>query len=205
MNEAKHWENIYTTKSANQVGWYAPHLEISMNWIAKLKLAPEDSIIDIGGGASTLVDDLLDLGHRNITVLDLSERAIHLTQERLGKASSSVTWLHGNITEIELPSNHFSLWHDRAVFHFLIEPKTQQKYRDAILKALKKGGYFIIGTFGPDAPAQCSGLPVQRYTFELLSKTFGKEFELKRHLSEIHITPSGIEQSYVYCLFQRIA
>ena len=205
MNEAEHWEEIYTAKPANQVGWYAPHLETSRRWIAELKLAAENPIIDVGGGASTLVDDLLDSGHKNLTVLDLSERAIHVTKERLGNLSSAVTWLHGNVTEIELPSRNFGLWHDRAVFHFLIEQEIAQKYRDAILRALKIGGYFIVGTFGLDAPPQCSGLPVQRYTSELLSDTFGKEFELKRHQNEMHNTPSGVEQAYVYCLFQRTA
>lgn len=205
MKKAEHWEEIYTTLAANSVGWYAPHLETSLKWIDELKLAAEDPIIDVGGGASTLVDDLLASGHRKLTVLDLSERAIHLSKERLGKLSSSVTWLHGDVTETELLPQHYSLWHDRAVFHFLIELEMQQKYRDAILKALNKGGYFIIGAFTTNAPPQCSGLPVQRYTSDTLSTAFGKEFELKRHKNEIHKTPSGIEQAYVYCLFQRTA
>ena len=205
MNEADHWEEIYSTKSANQVGWYAPHLETSMKWIAGLDLAPEDPIIDVGGGASTLVDDLLELGQKKLTFLELSARAIQLTKARLGEPSGAVTWLNGNVTEIELPSRYFCLWHDRAVFHFLIEPETQQKYRDAMLRALKTGGYFIIGTFSPAAPPQCSGLPVQRYTSALLCNTFGKEFELTHSQNEIHRTPSGVEQAYVYCLFQRTA
>ena len=205
MNDAEHWEEIYTSKSADQVGWYSLHLETSMRWIAELKLAPKDPIIDIGGGASTLVDDLLDSGHKDLSVLDLSEKAIHLTKERLGKASRSVTWLQENVTEIELPSQHFKLWHDRAVFHFLVDPEIQHLYRDVVLKTLKKGGYFIIGTFTTNAPPHCSGLPVKRYTPDALSNTFGKEFELKQYNNEIHKTPSGIEQAYVYCLFQRTA
>ena len=202
---SKHWEEIYSTKPANQLGWYAPHLETSRKWIADLELAPEDPIIDVGGGASTLVDDLLDLGHKKLTLLDLSERAIRHTKDRLGKRSGAVTWLKGDVTKIELPSRYYCVWHDRAVFHFLIEPEMQQKYREAILKALRIGGYFIIGTFSPDAPLRCSGLPVQRYTSELLCKTFGKEFELVHHQNEIHGTPSGVKQAYVYCLFQRTA
>jgi ubiquinone/menaquinone biosynthesis C-methylase UbiE len=201
----QHWEKIYTNRSASQVGWYTPHLETSMRWISKLKLAPEDPIIDIGGGASTLVDDLLDLGHRDLTILDLSSKAIHLTKERLGNVSHSITWLHGDVTEIKLPSDYFRLWHDRAVFHFLIESENQRKYRDAILASLKRGGFFIIGAFAPDAPPKCSGLPVQHYTTELLRKSFGKQFKLKHHRNEIHITPSGVKQSYLYCLFQRTA
>lgn len=205
MNETEHWEEIYSTKSANQVGWYAPHLETSRKWIAGLKLAADDPIIDVGGGASTLIDDLLQLGHSKLTFLDLSEKAIQLTKERLGKPSNAVTWLWGDITEIKLPSKYYCLWHDRAVFHFLIEPEVQQKYRESILKALKIGGYFLIGAFSLDAPPQCSGLAVQRYTAGILCQTFGKEFSLRRHQNEVHNTPSGVEQEYVYCLFQRTA
>ena len=205
MNETEHWEEIYSTRSASQVGWYAAHLETSIKWITELKLAPEDPLIDIGGGASTLVDDLLKSGHRNLTVLDLSRRALQLSQQRLNQQSSAITWLNGDVTEIELPPKYFCMWHDRAVFHFLIEAEAQQKYRDAMLKTLKIGGYFLIGTFSPDAPPQCSGLPVQRYTSDLLGKIFGKEFELKRQQNEIHYTPSGVEQAYIYCLFLRTA
>lgn len=205
MNKTGHWENIYHTKSASEVGWYTPHLETSMKWIAELELTPDDPIIDIGAGASTLVDDLLALGHKNLTVLDLSETAIKVAQKRLAKNANAVTWLVGNVTEIELPSRYFSVWHDRAVFHFLIEPEMRQKYLDAMLKALKVGGYFIVGTFALDAPAQCSGLPVQRYTSGHLAKVFGEKFKLQRHQNEVHTTPSGVEQAYVYCLFQRIA
>jgi len=205
MNETEHWEEIYSTRSASQVGWYAAHLETSIKWITELKLAPEDPLIDIGGGASTLVDDLLKSGHRNLTVLDLSRRALQLSQQRLNQQSSAITWLNGDVTEIELPPKYFCMWHDRAVFHFLIEAVAQQQYRDAMLKTLKIGGYFLIGTFSPDAPPQCSGLPVQRYTSDLLGKIFGKEFELKRQQNEIHYTPSGVEQAYIYCLFLRTA
>jgi len=205
MNEAEHWEEIYSTKPVTQVGWYAPHLENSMKWIAELNLAADDPIIDVGGGASTLIDDLLQLDHRKLTYLDLSQRAIQLTKERLGKPSSAITWLCGDVTKIELPSKYYCLWHDRAVFHFLIEPEVQQIYRDSILKALKIGGYFLIGAFSLNAPPKCSGLPVQRYTSEILCKTFGKDFALRRHQNETHNTPSGVEQEYVYCLFQRTA
>lgn len=205
MNKVDHWEKIYATRNSKNVGWFAPHLETSMKWITGLELAEQDPIIDVGGGASTLVDDLLASGHENLTLLDLSQSAIQLAKQRLGKLSASVTWLHGDITIIGLLPQHYTLWHDRAVFHFLIEPEIQQRYKDALLHALKKGGFFIIGTFTSGAPSQCSGLPVQRYTLESLDHTFGKEFELIRYQNEIHKTPSGIEQTYVYCLFQRAA
>ena len=205
MNESEHWDKIYSTKSAQQVGWYTPHLKTSIKWITELNLTAEDPVIDVGGGASTLVDDLLSAGYKELTVLDLSEGAISLTRKRLGTLSSSVTWMNGDVTKIELPSQYFKLWHDRAVFHFLIDTERQQRYKNALLEALKVDGYFIIGTFDLEAPPQCSGLPVQRYTSEILCSTFGKEFQLKRHQHEIHRTPSGLEQTYVYCLFQRTA
>lgn len=205
MNDAEHWEEIYSTKSSKQVGWYTPHLETSIKWITELNLTTEDPVIDVGGGVSTLVDDLLVAGHKKLTVLDLSESAISLTRKRLGALSSSITWLQGDVTQIELPPQYFKLWHDRAVFHFLIDPEQQQRYKDVLLKALKVDGHLIIGTFDLEAPPQCSGLPVQRYTSEILCNTFGKEFQLKRHQHEVHRTPSGVEQTYVYCLFQRTA
>ncbi|MCP4331068.1 MAG: class I SAM-dependent methyltransferase [Gammaproteobacteria bacterium] len=205
MSEAKHWEQIYASRSCRQVGWYAPHLETSIKWIAELDLAKEDPIIDVGGGASTFVDDLLVAGHKNLTVLELAENAIAVSRKRLGRASASVTWLQGDVTQSELPSRYFKLWHDRAVFHFLTDPQQQQRYKDALLEALTVDGHFIIGAFDLQAPSQCSGLPVQRYSAEMLSNRFAKEFRLKRHHHEIHRTPSGVEQSYVYCLFQKIA
>ena len=204
-SDVKHWDEIYSTKSSQQVGWYTPHLETSIKWITELNLATEDPVIDVGGGVSTLVDDLLIAGYKELTVLDLSESAISLTRKRLGTLSSSVTWVKGDVTKVELPSQHFKLWHDRAVFHFLIDKEQQKRYKDALLDALKVDGYFIIGTFSLEGPPQCSGLPVQRYTSEILCSTFGKEFQLKRHQHEIHRTPSGVEQAYVYCLFQRTA
>ena len=156
-----------------------------MKWIAGLNLAADDPIIEIGGGASTLIDDLLQLGHGKPPFIDLSERAIQLTKERSGKPSGAVTWLCGDITKIELPSKYYCLWHDRAVFHVLIEPEAQQKYRDSILKALKIGGYFLIGAFNLDAPPKCSGLPVQCYTAKILCKTFAKKFALRRHQGKL--------------------
>lgn len=190
---------------ADQVGWYKPHLDTSLGWIEELDLEPGAAIVDVGGGASTLADDLLDKGYRDITVLDLSARAIELARERLGSRSGQVTWLQGDITEVRLPAREYRLWHDRAVFHFLIQPEQRKKYREALLRALQPDGFVIIGVFSPDAPPQCSGLPVQRYSAETLSGFFGNEFELRRHRYEPHVTPSGREQAYVYCLYQRTA
>ena len=205
MSNTKHWDEIYSSKPSDKVGWYTPHLDTPLNWIEGLNLEPDEAIIDVGGGASTLVDDLLAKGHKDITIVDLSRRAIQLTQERLGKISSLVTWLQGDVTRLELPDHYYRLWHDRAVFHFLLEPEIRQRYKDALLEALQMDGFFILGTFAPEAPPRCSGLPVQRYDAQSLARLFGSEFELRLSQYEPHVTPSGIEQAYVYCLFQRTA
>ena len=203
MDRKKHWEQVYSTKSTEKLGWYKPHLQTSLTWIKELNLAADAPIIDVGGGASTLVDDLLDAGYRSITVLDISEKALSSVRARLGKKTELVTWLNCDITSVDLPTHHYELWHDRAAFHFLTELDQQRKYRDKLLKALKPGGRLIIGTFAPEAPPKCSGLPVQRYSQEQLGDTLGGEFELVRHQKEQHITPGGVEQMYLYCHFRR--
>lgn len=205
MSTKQHWQQVYSTKSTDQVGWYAPHLTTSIKWITDLDLDPDDPVIDVGGGASTLADDLLDKGYRKVSVLDLSDSAISVVKKRLGTRASQISWLLGDVTEVDLPASHFELWHDRAVFHFLVEPGQQMKYRDKLLRALKPGARFIIGVFELEAPPQCSGLPVERYSVEKLSAIFGAEFNLERHQKEMHKTPSGVEQQYLYCQFQRTA
>jgi ubiquinone/menaquinone biosynthesis C-methylase UbiE len=205
MNQRDHWQHVYATKLTERLGWYKPHLATSLNWIKELRLAPDAPIIDVGGGASTLIDDLLDAGYRSITVVDISENALQSVKERLGPKAEMVTWLNGDITSVVLPDHQYELWHDRAAFHFLVEPEQQQKYRDNLLRALKQNGHLIIGTFAPEAPAKCSGLPVHRYEPEQLADTLGKEFELVRHHNEMHITPGGVEQLYLYCCFRRTA
>ncbi len=205
MSDTKHWQEVYSSKPADQVGWYTPHLSTSIALISELGLIPNDPVIDVGGGASTLVDDLLDAGHKEIYVLDLSEQAMSVAKSRLGNRGNSVSWLQGDVTAVELPADHFRLWHDRAVFHFLIEPEHQRAYRDKLLHALKLGSHFIIGTFDLDGPSECSGLPVQRYSALTLSVFFESEFKLVRHHRETHITPSGVQQRYLYCQFERYA
>jgi len=205
MSQKDHWEQVYATRPIEQLGWYEPHLQTSLSWIKGLGLAVDDPIIDIGGGASTLVDDLLDAGYQSITILDLSDNALSSTKARLGKAAEQVTWLTGDITSVDLPMQHYEVWHDRAVFHFLTVPEQQQRYRDNLLKALKPSGHLIISTFTPEAPPKCSGLPVQRYSPEQLQNALGGEFALQRQHQELHITPGGVEQMYFYCHFRRTA
>lgn len=194
---------MYSTRQAEALGWYKPQLETSFTWIEALGLDAAAPIIDVGGGASTLVDDLLEAGHQSITVLDISEEAMKVARDRLGAKGEGVRWLNGDITLIALPRQQYELWHDRAAFHFLTEPDQQQSYRDNLLGALKPGGHLVIGTFAPEAPPKCSGLTIQRYTHEKLSNVLGGEFELLRHDKELHVTPGGVEQMYLYCHFRR--
>lgn len=201
ITQREHWEKVYSTKPTKKLGWYELHLQTSLSWIIELDLVENARIIDIGGGASTLVDDLLIEGYRSITVLDLSKKGLSLAKTRLGKRAGQVTWFEGDITSVDLPTQHYDLWHDRAVFHFLTEPKQQQRYLNSLLKTLKPGGHLIIGTFAPEAPPKCSGLPVQRYSQEQLKSMLGEKFEIQRYRKEMHVTPGGVEQMYIYCHF----
>lgn len=203
MDQKEHWEHVYQSKPTDRVGWYEPHLQTSLAWIRELGLDKHAPIIDVGGGASTLIDDLLRDGLRAITVLDISEAALTQIRQRIGKKANDVTWLAGDITTVELPVRKYALWHDRAMFHFLTSPEEQRRYRDNLLATLQPAGHLIIGTFAPEAPPICSGLPVQRYDEKLLAATLGSDLELIRHHKELHITPGGVEQMYLYCQFQR--
>jgi len=205
MSRREHWEQVYSSKPPERLGWYKPRLQTSLDWITDLSLDSDAPIIDVGGGASTLVDDLLDRGYSAITVLDLAAPALDLIKARLGETGSTVTWLCGDVTEIALRDNAFELWHDRAVFHFLTEAADRERYRKNLCRALRPGGYVIIGTFAPEAPPRCSGLPVQRYDLESLRETLGDAFELRRHQKEMHVTPGGVEQMYLYCEFRLLA
>jgi ubiquinone/menaquinone biosynthesis C-methylase UbiE len=196
---------VYATKATDKLGWYKSHLQTSISWIEKLGLPLDAPVIDVGGGASTLVDDLLDAGYQSLTILDISEQALSAVRERLRKQSDQVAWLTADITAVELPADEYELWHDRAVFHFLTDPDDRRRYRNKLLTSLKPNGHVIIGTFAPEAPPKCSGLPVERYSLQQLIDEFGPDFELVDHLKELHITPGGIEQMYLFCHFRKIA
>jgi ubiquinone/menaquinone biosynthesis C-methylase UbiE len=205
MSQKHHWEDIYSTKLNENLGWYKPHLTTSLTWIKGFCLEKKRPFIDVGGGVSTLVDDLLEEGHQTLTILDISEQALSITKARLDKKAEQVKWIAADITSVHLPANYYELWHDRAVFHFLTSVKQQQKYRGNLLKALKPGGHLIIGVFAPEAPPRCSGLPVQCYTSEQLERFLGDEFELIKDHKEPHITPGETEQMYLYCHFRKTA
>jgi SAM-dependent methyltransferase len=203
MSTKHHWETIYQTKQLDQVGWYQADPRCSLELIANAAVPYTAELIDVGGGASMLVDHLVDQGYRHITVLDIAAAALSAAQARLGARAGDVTWLEADITTVYLAPARFNLWHDRAVFHFLVDPAQRAAYIAAVHRALKPGGDLIIATFAPDAPAKCSGLDVVRYAPDDLQHTFGEEFHLVENVTETHITPSGVQQPFVYCRFRR--
>jgi SAM-dependent methyltransferase len=199
MSGQEHWEAVYGRKAADQVSWYRPHLERSLRIIENAALPLDAEIIDVGGGASTLVDDLILRGYSNLTVLDISAAAIACAKTRLGGAADSVKWIAGDITLVDLPEHEYALWHDRAVFHFLRDPEQRRRYVTAARRALMPGGHIVVATFGPEGPERCSGLDVVRYSADGLHAEFGEQFRKVSSQTEIHTTPWGAEQEFVYC------
>lgn len=199
MQSKEHWEHVYTTKATDAVSWFQEHAEKSLQLIRATGLPLSAAIIDVGGGASTLVDDLLAEGYSNLTVLDLSAAALSAAKKRLGSGANLVNWMEADITKVELQINAFDIWHDRAVFHFLTEPQDRVAYVQAVLRALKPGGHIIVATFAEDGPTRCSGLPVMRYSPEELHAEFGEPFALVQHEKASHQTPSGSVQQFTYC------
>jgi SAM-dependent methyltransferase len=199
MSEHEHWETVYGQKAADQVSWYRPHLDRSLAFIDSAALAKGAAIIDVGGGASTLVDDLLERGYSNLTVLDISSTAISGAKERLGLRAGEVSWIVEDITRIDLPEHQYDFWHDRAVFHFLREGQSRRRYVAAVRRGLKPGGHIVVATFGPKGPERCSGLEVMRYDAEGLHAEFGTPFKKVASCEELHLTPWGKEQEFVYC------
>lgn len=203
VDRRKHWEDVYRSRAADQVGWFQPRAASSLRLIEGCA-DTNAHIIDVGGGAAVLVDDLLDAGYRNLTVLDLAESALAASRARLGARAQSVQWIAADITRAELPAARYDVWHDRAVFHFLTDPADRARYVAQISRSLKSGGHVIVATFGPGGPLQCSGLDVVRYAPDTLHAEFGAPFRLLGHETEIHHTPAGKEQEFVYCYCVRI-
>jgi SAM-dependent methyltransferase len=199
MQSKQHWEGVYAAKPPERVSWYQPHAEHSLRLIRETGVAPAAPIIDVGGGASTLVDDLLDAGHAALTVLDLSAAAIAAARQRLGARAQAVRWIEADITRVELPRHGYAVWHDRAVFHFLTSAEERRAYVRAVLHAVRPGGHVIVASFAEDGPTECSGLPVMRYSADALHAEFGAAFTLLRHAKEAHHTPAGTVQQFVWC------
>jgi len=196
---ASHWNSVYSTRAPDAVSWYAPHLDTSLQLIKRV--APKwPAIIDVGGGESTLVDDLLAEGYRYLTVLDISAEAIEVAKKRFGVLAMYVKWLVADITKADLPRNYYDVWHDRAVFHFLTNEEDRRAYVERVTYSMKVGGHVIVATFGPEGPTKCSGLDVVRYDADALHEEFGKKFRLLKSRTEVHKTPMGTEQQFLYCL-----
>ncbi len=196
-----HWEGVYGRAALDAVSWFRPHLETSLR-LVQIAVGADASLIDVGGGHSTLVDDLIQLGFRDVTVLDVSELALDHSRQRLGQAAESVTWTVGDILTVPLPHSRYDVWHDRAVFHFLRGQQQRLEYVRQVERSLRPGGHLVMATFGPQGPLKCSGLEVCRYDAALLAEIFGPRFQLIESLIEMHQTPAGGQQQFLYCHFQ---
>ncbi len=204
MGRKNHWENIYKDKSPLEVSWYQSKPTVSLSMIDHLSLKKEENIIDVGGGVSTLVDHLLEEGFNNITVLDLSSNALELAKKRLDEKSKRVHWVAEDVTNFS-PDKTYSLWHDRAVFHFLTDKSDRQKYKQRLESSVRVGGYVVIAAFAIGGPKKCSGLDIVQYSSAKLERELGAHFNLIAERSETHITPAGIEQLFGYYVFTKIS
>lgn len=201
FNRKKHWDNIYSTKKLNEVSWYQPTPETSLSLIKELNIPKTASIIDIGGGDSFLIDNLLELGYENLTLLDISKKAIERAKLRIGKKSEQVQWIEADVSEFN-PTEVYDLWHDRAAFHFLTDEQEIINYLKAAEKGVKQSGNMIIGTFSTEGPKKCSGIEITQYSQESLVKRFESFQKLNCKIIE-HQTPFNSTQSFVFCTFRK--
>jgi 2-polyprenyl-3-methyl-5-hydroxy-6-metoxy-1,4-benzoquinol methylase len=203
MNSGRlaHWQNVYREKTENQVSWFQETPAISLELIEAVDPKFDWAIIDIGGGASRLVDVLAREGYRDVTVLDVSENALAMAKARIGEPAAMMKWIVADVTQWE-PTRRYDLWHDRAAFHFLTEAADRTAYVERLLSALRPGGYAIIGTFAIDGPERCSGLPVVRYAAPLLSATLGNSFAFVETRRHDHRTPMGGVQHFQFSIFR---
>lgn len=203
MDRTAHWEDVYRTKATDQVSWFQAEATLSLTLIQRL--APEKSapIVDIGAGASVLVDGLIDAGYSNLTVLDIAESALAIAQARIGARSSAVNWIAGDVLEAALPAESAALWHDRAVFHFLTKGDDRRRYAAQVRRTLRIGGYIILATFAEDGPLKCSGLEVARYSPSALQAELGDGFAMIEAHRELHTTPSGATQAFTFLVSRK--
>lgn len=202
MENKLHWENVYQTKLPNEVSWTQEVPKTSLDFISQFDLPKTACIIDVGGGDSRLVDYLLEQGYENITVLDISSKALERAQARLGAAAAKVNWVAMDITAFQ-SEVEFDLWHDRATFHFLTTDDQINKYLSIVRQNVKPGRYAVMGTFSTDGPEKCSGLPIKQYNEESLTKQLLNGFEKVKCITEDHITPFNTKQNFLFCSFRR--
>jgi len=196
-----HWDQVYSNKEPDELSWYQVRPEISLRLIAETGVQHDDPVLDAGGGAATLVDSLQTQGFSDITVLDISAAAIGRARARMGDKAETIHWITSDVTAFT-PQREYALWHDRAVFHFLVEPRDRERYVDTVLAALRPRGHLILATFGPDGPQRCSGLDTRRYGIEQLRLIFDERFELKDYELQDHVTPAGSSQQFIYSCWQ---
>ena len=197
-----HWDNIYAAKEENEVSWFQPYPKISLDLIESLHLPKDANIIDIGGGNSHLVDELLHAGYENIWVLDISSAGIEKAKQRLGRKANSVHWIVSDILDF-IPVVKFDLWHDRAAFHFLITEKGIDKYVSIAENTVNQNGYLVLGTFSEQGPKKCSGLNIKQYSETSMTARFAASFEKLRCIYQDHTTPFNTLQNFLYCIFKR--
>jgi 2-polyprenyl-3-methyl-5-hydroxy-6-metoxy-1,4-benzoquinol methylase len=200
MTPRKYWEDVYRRKAASEVSWYQPEAKVSLDLIRRVAPDLDSSLIDVGGGASTLVDGLVASGYQRVTVLDIASAPLEIAQQRIRERASEVTWVQSDVLTATLPTDSFDLWHDRAVFHFLTDPDDRLSYVRQVRNTVKPGGHVIVASFAPDGPLRCSGLNVMRYSPATMHDEFGHGFQLLDSVGENHLTPSGMTQAFVYCL-----
>ena len=200
VDPRSHWEEVYRTKGPEQVSWFQAEATLSLELIQQVAPARDSAIIDVGAGASTMVDGLLREGYRRLTVLDLSAAALARSQTRLGNDAESVVWREADVLTAELEKGAFDLWHDRAVFHFLTDPTDRARYVAQVRHAVRPGGHLLVATFAEDGPTKCSGLEVVRYAPGALHAEFGAEFRVVESRRQVHHTPWGAPQPFTYCL-----
>lgn len=199
----EHWEQVYGEKQINEVSWYQPKPETSLDFINDFELNKDEKIIDVGGGDSFLVDHLLSSGFTDVTVLDISETAISRAKERLGKKADKITWIVEDAASFR-PKHTYKLWHDRAAFHFLTEEDQIKNYLESLDKAVAKGGYVIMGAFSEKGPEKCSGIPVKQYSLHEMNDLFKDKFETLECKNIDHITPSKSVQNFTFCTFKKL-
>ena len=199
----KHWENIFAKKKPNEVSWYQKTPETSLALLNSLNLPNTSKIIDIGGGDSFLVDNLIELGYQNITVLDISEKALERAKTRLGEKAEKIKWIVLDVTEFQ-PDTKYDFWHDRAAFHFLTNEEDIEKYITIMKNSIKTDGYLVIGTFSDEGPKKCSGLDIKQYSETLMSTRLGNYFQKLKCITVDHRTPFDTIQNFLFCSFKRL-
>jgi SAM-dependent methyltransferase len=204
MSSVTHWDRLYQAHRPEQVSWFRAHLDVSIELLVSAGLSAGSRVIDIGGGASTLVDDLLHRGVRSMAVLDISAAALQLARERLGDRAAQVRWIVSNVSAVELDLDSIDLWHDRAVLHFLTDSREVQAYVRVASHAIAAGGHAVIGGFASDGPEQCSQLPVVRRDPEQIAELFAERFQLTAARRETHSTPRGSLQSFAYAVLKKV-